>query len=114
MENNRAKLSLNLVTGESIRYELDSIAKVIIDNGKFYTYNEQGKEIVNVGLRRIQSATAELYVSEEKRAETDLREDTIIIEPINGAIKKVDEVLDMIYRLRKDLVDIRVRRSKKE
>lgn len=114
MENNRAKLSLNLITGESIRYELDSIAKVIIDNGKFYTYNEQGKEIVNVGLRRIQSATAELYVSEEKRAETDLREDTIIIEPINGAIKKVDEALDMIYRLRKDLVDIRSARNQKE
>lgn len=114
MENNRAKLSLNLITGESIRYELDSIAKVIIDNGKFYTYNEQGKEILNVGLRRIQSATAEIYVSEEQRAETDLREDTIIIEPINGAIKKVDEALDMIYRLRKDLVDIRSARNQKE
>lgn len=114
MEDKRARLSLNLITGESIRYDLDSIAKVKIDNGKFYTYNEQGKELVNVGLRRIQSATAELYVSEEKRAEADSREDTIIIELINSAIKKVDEVLDMIYRLRKDLVDIRSARKQKE
>jgi hypothetical protein len=110
MEDKRAKLSLNLITGETIRYELDSIAKVTIDNGKFYTYNEQGKEIVNVGLKRIRSATAELFVSEEEHAETDSREFNLI----EGTIKKVDEALDMIYRLRKDLVDIRVRRSKKE
>jgi ethanolamine ammonia-lyase large subunit len=114
MEDKRARLSLNLITGESITYELDSISRVIIEDGKFYAYNEQEKELVNVGLRRIQSATAELFVSEEKHAETDSREDTIIIEMINSAIKKVDEALDMIYRLRKDLVDIRVRLSKKE
>jgi ethanolamine ammonia-lyase large subunit len=110
MEDKRAKLSLNLITGESIRYELDSITKVIIDNGMFYTYNEQGKELVKVGLKRIRSATAELFASEEKHTETDPGEFNLI----EGAIKKVDDVLDMIYRLRKDLVDIRVRRSKKE
>ena len=110
MEDKRARLSLNLITGESIRYDLDSIAKVTIDNGKFYTYNEHGKELVNVGLRRIQSATAELYVSEEEHTEADSREFNLI----ECAIKKVDDVLDMIYRLRKDLVDIRVRLSKKE
>ena len=114
MEDKRARLSLNLITGESIRYDLDSITKVAIDNGKFYTYNEQGKEIINVGLKRIRSATAELFVSEEKHTETDSREDTIIMELINSAIKKVDEALDMIYMLRKDLVDIRANRSKKE
>jgi hypothetical protein len=114
MEDKRAKLSLNLITGESIRYELDSITKVIIDNGMFYTYNEQGKELVKVGLKRIQSATAELFASKEKRTETDSREDTIIMELINSAIKKADEALDMIYLLRKDLVDIRANRSKKE
>lgn len=110
MEDKRARLSLNLITGESIRYDLDSIAKVTIDNGKFYTYNEQGKELVNVGLKRIKSATAELFVSEKEHAETDPGEFNLI----EGAIKKVDDVLDMIYRLRKDLVDIRVRLSKKE
>lgn len=110
MEDKRARLSLDLITGESIRYELDSIAKVVIDNGKFYTYNEQGKEIVNVGLRRIQSATAELFASEEEHVETDSREFNLI----ESAIKKVDEALDNIYRLRKDLVDIRVSLSKKE
>lgn len=110
MENKRARLSLNLVTGESIRYDLDSIAKVTIDNGKFYTYNEQGKEIVNVGIKRIQSATAELFASEEEQTDTDSREFNLI----ESAIKKVDEALDMIYRLRKDLVDIRARQSKKD
>jgi ethanolamine ammonia-lyase large subunit len=110
MEDKRAKLSLNLITGESIRYELDSITKVIIDNGMFYTYNEQGKELVKVGLKRIRSATAELFASEEKHTETDPGEFNLI----EGAIKKVDEALDMIYLLRKDLVDIRVRLSKKE
>lgn len=110
MEDKRARLSLNLITGESIRYDLDSIAKVIIDNGKFYTYNEQGKELVNVGLRRIQSATAELFASEEKQTETDSKEFNLI----EGSIKKVDEALDDIYRLRKDLVDIRARQSKKD
>lgn len=110
MEDKRAKLSLNLITGETIRYELDSIAKVTIDNGKFYTYNEQGKELVNVGLKRIQSATAELFVSEKEHTEADSKEFKLI----EGAIKKVDDALDMIYRLRKDLVDIRVSRSKKK
>lgn len=110
MEDKRARLSLNLITGESIRYDLDGITKVTIDNGKFYTYNEQGKEIINVGLKRIQSATAELFVSEEKHTETDQGEFNLI----ECAIKKVDEALDMIYRLRKDLVDIRIRQSQKE
>lgn len=114
MEDKRARLSLDLTTGESIRYDLDGITKVTINNGKFYTYNEQGKEIINVGLKRIRSATAELFASEEKRTEADSRQDTIIMELINSAIKKVDEALDMIYRLRKDLVDIRSNRSKKE
>lgn len=113
MEDKRARLSLNLITGESITYELESISRVIIEDGKFYAYNEQEKELVNVGLRRIQSATAELFVSEEKYTEDDSREDTII-KMINDAIKKVDEALDNVYRLRKDLVDIRVHQSKKE
>ena len=110
MEDKRARLSLNLITGETIRYELDGITKVTIDNGKFYIYNEQGKEIINVGLKRVQSATAELFVPEEKHTETDPEE----LNLIECAIKKVDEALDMIYRLRKDLVDMRVIRSKKE
>lgn len=110
MEDKRARLSLNLITGESIRYDLDGITKVTINNGKFYTYNEQGKEIINVGLKRIKSATAELFVSEKEHAETDPGEFNLI----EGAIKKVDDVLDMIYRLRKDLVDIRIRQSKKK
>ena len=110
MEDKRARLSLDLTTGESIRYDLDGITKVTINNGKFYTYNEQGKEIINVGLKRIRSATAELFVSEKEHAETDPGEFNLI----EGAIKKVDDVLDMIYRLRKDLVDIRIRQSKKE
>lgn len=110
MEDKRARLSLDLTTGESIRYDLDGITKVTINNSKFYTYNEQGKEIINVGLKRIRSATAELFVSEKEHAETDPGEFNLI----ECAIKKVDEALDMIYRLRKDLVAIRIRQSKKE
>lgn len=106
----RAKLSLNLTSGESITYELNNISKVTIEDGEFYTYNDRGEGLVNIGIRRIQSATAELFSVDEDES----KEDAILREMIDKSIKKVDEALDVIYYLRKDLVDIRSARQQKD
>ena len=106
----RAKLSLNLTSGESITYELNNISKVTIEDGEFYTYNDRGEGLVNIGIRRIQSATAELFSVDEDES----KEDDPLRNLIDNSIKKVDDALNTIYYLRKDLVDIRSARQQKE